>query len=84
VLPKAFMFGTPVIASNLGSFPEFVRDGENGYLVDDYSFESLYRKLILVNENIGIMSQNCRNTFEKTFYWKAQVSKVRDMLENFI
>jgi len=84
VLPKAFMFGTPVIASNLGSFPEFVRDGENGYLVDDYSFESLYKKLVLVNENIGIMSQNCRNTFEKTFYWKAQVSKVREMLENFI
>jgi len=84
VLPKAFMFGTPVIASNLGSFPEFVRDGENGYLVDDYSFESLYKKLILVNENIGIMSQNCRNTFEKTFYWKAQVDKMRQIIENVL
>jgi len=84
VLPKAFMFGTPVIASNLGSFPEFVRDGENGYLVDDYSFESLYKKLILVNENIGIVSQNCRNTFEKTFYWKAQVDKMRQIIENVL
>jgi len=84
VLPKAFMFGTPVIASNIGSFPEFVRDGENGYLVGDYSFESLYKKLILVNESIGIMSQNCRNTFEKTFYWKAQVDKMRQIIENVL
>jgi len=84
VLPKAFMFGTPVIASNIGSFPEFVRNGENGYLVDDYNFESLYKKLILVNENIGIMSQNCRNTFEKTFYWKAQVDKMKQIIENVL
>jgi len=82
VLPKAFMFGTPVIASNIGSFPEFVRDGENGYLIDDYDFEALSQKLLLVRGNISAMSKNCRTTFENTFHWKAQISKMKTILAN--
>jgi len=82
VLPKAFMFGTPVIASNIGSFPEFVRDGENGYLIDDYDFEALSQKLLLVRGNISAMSKNCRTTFENTFHWKAQIPKMKTILAN--
>ncbi len=84
VLPKAFMFGTPVIASNVGSFPEFVRNGENGYLVNDYDFKSIYQRLLGIRENISTMSMNCRNTFENTFYWKAQITKMKEVLESLL
>jgi len=84
VLPKAFMFGTPVIASNIGSFPEFVRSGENGYLVDNYDFENIYQRLLLVRENISTMSMNCRNTFENTFCWKSQISKMNEVLQSLL
>jgi len=84
VLPKAFMFGTPVIASNVGSFPEFVRNGENGYLVNDYDFKDVYQRLLGIRENILTMSMNCRNTFENTFYWKAQITKMKEVLESLL
>ena len=84
VLPKAFMFGTPVIASNVGSFPEFVRNGENGYLVNDYDFKNIYQRLLGIRENILTMSMNCRNTFENTFYWKAQITKMKEVLESLL
>jgi len=84
VLPKAFMFGTPVVASSVGSFPEFVRNGENGYLVNDYDFENIYQRLLLIRENISTMSMNCRNTFENTFYWKAQITKMKEVLESLL
>lgn len=30
----AFVYGTPVIATKVGAFPEFLEDGKNGYLID--------------------------------------------------
>jgi len=84
VLPKAFMFGTPVIASNLGSFPEFVRDGENGYLIDDYDPASVYKKVLLIKDNIESLSRHCRKEFESTFYWKSQVSKMEELLARIL
>ncbi|MCA8942946.1 MAG: glycosyltransferase family 4 protein [Planctomycetes bacterium] len=41
VVLEAFEAGVPVIASNLGGLSEVVRDGENGYLFDAGSAESL-------------------------------------------
>ena len=35
VMPEAFVSGTPVIAFSDGSVPEIVRDGVNGYIVED-------------------------------------------------
>ena len=84
VLPKAFMFGTPVIASNLGSFPEFVRDGENGYLIDDYDPNGVYKKVLLIKDNIESLSKHCREKFESTFYWKSQVSKMEELLARIV
>jgi len=78
------MFGTPVIASNVGSFPEFVRNGENGYLVNDYDFKNIYQRLLGIRENISTMSMNCRSTFENTFYWKAQITKMKEVLESLL
>ena len=84
VLPKAFMFGTPVIASNIGSFPEFVRDGENGYLIDDYDPTGVYKKVLLIKDNIESLSKHCREKFESTFYWKSQVSKMEELLARIL
>jgi len=52
VLPKAFMFGVPVLASDIGSFPEFVEDGENGFIVKNRDEGPIYNKLKIIRENI--------------------------------
>lgn len=71
VLPKAFMFGTPVLAASIGSFPEYVRNGENGFLVErDYTFDELLNFVLRTKQDIQKMARNCRKTFETTFYWK--------------
>lgn len=42
---EAFQYGKPVIASNIGSLPELVVDGYNGYLFNPYKVEDLVEKI---------------------------------------
>ncbi|OOC44216.1 glycosyltransferase [Thermosipho sp. 1074] len=81
VLPKAFMFGTPVIASYIGSFPEYVESGFNGEFVFQINnFEEVYEKLEKIRVGLYGYSQNARSTFFKTFYYKANIK----MLSNIV
>lgn len=41
VLANSFMQGTPVMATHLGSFDEYVQDGKNGVFIDDFSYDSI-------------------------------------------
>ena len=45
VLGEASITGTPVIASNIGAIPEFVRDGENGLLFEVGNVAHLFQKI---------------------------------------
>ena len=72
VLPKAFMFGTPVIATRMGSFPEYVSDTKNGFLMGcAYRFEDLLVAAAGTKKDIQVMAKHCRATFKKVFYWKS-------------
>lgn len=81
VLPKAFMFGSPVIANNIGSFPEFVKDGVNGYLLrnedERYDYELIKSKLENLQEKLPYFTSNARRSFEEVFYYKNYVSTVK-------
>ncbi|RLI45422.1 glycosyltransferase family 1 protein [Candidatus Bathyarchaeota archaeon] len=80
VLPKAYMFGTPVIASNIGSFPEFVESGKTGQIVSlgKVSYEGLVEKLLEIKTNIRSYSKNTRDFFLKVFYYKSYVEKMQN------
>jgi len=80
VLPKAFMFGTPVIASNIGSFPEYVKEGCNGFLVDSYDRKVLLEKLNQCLKNITILGHGARETFKTTFWWRTHLGKISNIL----
>ena len=74
VLPKAFMFGTPVIATNLGSFREYVKHRENGFLVQHgFDFDLLLELVVNAKRDIDNMSKKCRNAFLGTFCWTAWI-----------
>jgi len=69
-LTKTFMFGTSVIASNIGSFPKFVENGHTGYLIsDDEDYYLLLKKVLLLKNNTTFHTINCRN-FLSTFTGK--------------
>lgn len=66
---ESFQFSKPVIASNMGSLPELVIDGHNGYLFNPYSFEELIEKIkMLENDDLVItMGKNSRKRLEESF-----------------
>ena len=45
---EAMAFGKPVIATDIGGTADFIRDGENGYLIQIQDFQSLIDKSLLL------------------------------------
>lgn len=81
VLPKAFMFGTPVIASSIGSFPELVKTSYNGELIKNSSdFISIEKNLTLIKKNFQTYSRGARKSFEEIFYYKSNVNKLKSII----
>ena len=75
-LCKSFMFGTPVICSNVGSFSEYV-DVNNGRIVNDY--DSIFGAyLALINQNNNI--KNCRSSFAEFFDCENKVDYLKNIL----
>lgn len=80
VLPKAFMFGTPVMASRTGSFPEYVRDGFNGKFVSPEDADQIQAALDQIFGNIAEYSVNCRKSFLETFFYRANLVELEQLL----
>jgi glycosyltransferase involved in cell wall biosynthesis len=70
VLHEAFFSGTPVIASNLGSLPQIVKDGENGLIFDAGSEKSLIDRVeYLINSKraLSVLSKGARLSYESLY-----------------
>jgi len=80
VLPKAFMFGTPVIASNIGSFPEYVKNDYNGFIVENFNYNEILEKILTIKYSINDFSKNCRTTFFDTFYYESYTSLMNKII----
>jgi glycosyltransferase involved in cell wall biosynthesis len=80
VLPKAFMFGTPVIASSLGSFPEYVQDGMNGRFANRGDYEGIYQALDEIRANLKKYAANCRETFLSEFFYRSNAAGFQELL----
>ncbi len=63
VLMTAFGLNTPVIATNVGSFPEFIKDNVNGLLVTPNDPQKLAEGMCfaLLNEHYKTLAQNINN-----------------------
>ena len=80
VLPKAFMFGTPVLASRIGSFPEFIRDGFNGKFACADDREGVLTILKGIRERTGEYASNCRSSFIEKFFYRSRLEQLRQLL----
>lgn len=84
VLANSFMQGAPVMATHLGSFDEYVKDGENGTFIDDYSYDTIFNAYQRIASNIDEMSKNARNTFLEQFYYRNQEEKFKEIIESLV
>jgi glycosyltransferase involved in cell wall biosynthesis len=81
VLPKAYMFGAPVIASRIGSFPEFMQPGITGLFADGGDVEGILAALEEIQRNRDGFAANCRKMFLETFYYRARLEDLRRVLQ---
>ena len=59
---EAFASKTPVIASRIGSIPEFIRHRENGLLFDPDNINSIFEQLNLVIRNSDLLEKLKENS----------------------
>lgn len=81
VLPNAYMLGTPVLASHLGSFIEFVQPGKTGEFIDNEDFESIYKAFTKVKEHNKDMNDECRKYFLDNFFYESQVKLFKSIVD---
>lgn len=84
-LLEAQSCGVPVIASNVGGIPEALKDGETGYLFDD--FDMLERQLnnILVDESkLSKFKSNARSFILKTFSVEKMMEDTKKLYKELV
>lgn len=81
VLPKAFMFGTPVLASRIGSFPEYVKEGQNGRFASGEDLDSILAALVHFRKNLSMYGRGCRQSFLDTFYYRSCLDDLKKLLK---
>jgi len=79
---EAMALGCPVIASNVSSIPEVVKDA--GILFNPYSEESLISSIELIQNNESKRKQLIKNGFkqEKRFSWDKVTKETLDVYKN--
>lgn len=80
VLGKAFMAGTPVLATRVGSFEEFVTCGENGEFVNNEDIEDMINKIMTIYTNIFSYSKSARKAYEKIFDCEINANRLEKII----
>jgi glycosyltransferase involved in cell wall biosynthesis len=83
VLPRAFMAGSPVLASRIGSFPEYVRAGVTGEFVDSSDdHAAILEAAERMREHSLSYAKECRSMFLGTFYWRSNLIQLAEIIES--
>lgn len=72
VVPLAFAFGKPVVVTRVGSIPEVVDQGENGFIVEPRDSRALAQAIITILKDPNLkrtMSENARSKAETELSW---------------
>lgn len=83
---ESFQQSKPVIASNIGSLPELVEDGYNGYLFKMGNVEELAEKICLMDSDKRVleMGNNSRHRFEERFMSERHYRVLTDVFHSVL
>lgn len=81
VILVSYMYGTPVVSSDVGGLTEFVSHKKTGYILDvDAKAEEWIEGINYVRENFPMLSKNCRRYFVENFSGKNWEKYLGDLL----
>jgi len=81
VILVSYMYGTPVVSSDVGGLPEFVSHGKTGYLLDvDAEVEEWIKGISHIQRNFTRLSKNCRKWFVQNYSGKNWEKYLGDIL----
>jgi len=83
---EAAACGRPIISNRIGNMPEFIVDGENGFLVER-NVDAYVEKLEYFKNNraeLIRMGKNARKTVEMSWTWKQQAENWRAMFTDIL
>ena len=83
-LGESMAVGTPVVANDTGDIALYLKDGENGFLLDGNTAESVrkaFEKMLAQSgEEYEAMRRSARTTAEEAFDFRTYLETVRDFI----
>lgn len=70
MLTTAYVFGKPVVATNVGALPEYVKEGETGFLVSPADPEELAKAIVRILQDDALHLRMKENV--KAWVWREQ------------
>ena len=81
---ESFIHGKPVIASNIGSLPELVEDGYNGYLFEAKNEKDLIEKIKQLDDDnlVKLMGKNSKKQLIDKFSKEKHYEKLIELFNS--
>jgi glycosyltransferase involved in cell wall biosynthesis len=80
---EAMACGTPVLVTPVGGIPDFIKDGENGFVLRSYEAKYLAHKIINILENDDVAEKVSENAY-KSVKENFNEEKIRDSWKKII
>lgn len=82
ILAEAFATGTPVLATPVGSIPDFVKDGKTGFILETNSPDTIAKKIVevLSRHDLDTIAENARRLALREFSYGSAVARFSEIL----
>ena len=85
VFIEAMCYGMPIVSYNRYEMPHFVKDGENGYLIDNYDENELAKALHNALNDSQMQNKTIIDSKKKQeeYSWSQVAKKIYENIEHF-
>lgn len=85
MISVALAYGVPIIATNVGSFSEYIKDGINGFLISVDDYFSLAEKIKILYQNRWLVVEMAKKAKEigELYKWNSIMKKAIDLYKNY-
>ena len=81
---EAMACGTPVVATSVGSIPDFIKDAESGFIMENNSPDCIAKNVINALEQADLekVSEKARIVIEQNFTFEKAVERYDNIINN--